>query len=199
MAQTPPVRSRPNLQLKFKPLRRTMSAQTTSQLTLLPSPFATTDYSPFRSAGLKPPTPYGGAVQFTPRLSKQQPQDRHSSRKLVRIKRYLFSRALVCVLFIVGLLYWWGKGWKKDLDIVMVGANELGMGNQLFEFEVTKDLRFISAANSKIHVSCSRHYNVIANFRKYIGRWTATPNRLRKDGTFPGKIDKLRTIFVAMN
>ena len=157
MAQTPPVHSRPNLQLKFTPLRRTMSAQATSQLTLLPSPFAATDYSPFRSAGLKPPTPYGGAVQFTPRVSKQQLQDRHGSRKLVRIKRYLFSRALVCVLFIAGLLCWWGKGWKEELDIVMLGANELGMSNQLFEIEVTKDLRFISAANSKIHVSCSGH------------------------------------------
>ena len=151
MEQTPPFRSRPNLHLKFTPLRRTMSAQMA-----LPSPFSTplssTEYSPFRSAGLKPPIPYGGAVQFNPRVTKQQSQHYHSSPKSFHARKVLASRSLLCVLIIVGLLCWWGKGWRQEIETVIVGANDLGIGSQLFEVEATRDLRFFPASSSRIHV-----------------------------------------------
>ena len=152
MEQTPPFRSRPNLQLKFTALRRTMSAQTTSQLSPFSTPLASTDYSPFHSASLKPPIPYGGVVQFTPRITKSQSQHHYGNRKLFRIKKVLASRALLCILIIISLLCWWGKGWREELETVIVGANELGIGSQLFEIEATKELKFFPASNPKIHV-----------------------------------------------
>ncbi|KAI9838862.1 MAG: hypothetical protein M1819_004069 [Sarea resinae] len=45
---------------------------------------------------------------------------------------------------------------------------------ELFLLEATKNLQFVPASNPQIH---------------YVGRWTSTPNHLRKDGTFPGKSD----------
>ena len=158
MAQTPPFRSRPNLHLTLSPLSGTSSPS--AHGTAVPTPFftppATTTYSPFRSAGLKPPTPYGSAAQFTLPASKQATNPSYGNYTLYRLKRLLTCRAFFYLLIVVGLISWWNNGWKEELDIVRVGVNELRFGNQRFEGEATKDLQFFPAANPKIHVRQSR-------------------------------------------
>ncbi|KAI9697411.1 MAG: hypothetical protein M1836_004689 [Candelina mexicana] len=63
-----------------------------------------------------------------------------------------------------------------------------GLGKGILAPEVTRGLQFFPASNPKIHV---RHTEPRAGRSKltvmqYVGRWTAAPNRLRRDGTFPG-------------
>ncbi|MCJ1476096.1 hypothetical protein MMC13_004761 [Lambiella insularis] len=176
MAQaSTPSRLRPDFHLSFTPLVGTPNQfyQTTPGSTPFLTPRHTsfaTNYSPFRSAGLKPPTPYGGSVQFIPR-PKQKQSHTLNTYKCIRLAPLFSGRLLLLLLVIIGSLWWWRAGLTSELELVRVGVSEFGLGNQLFEIEATKDLKFFPAANPKIH---------------YIGRWTPTPNRLRIDGTFPG-------------
>ncbi|MCJ1397304.1 hypothetical protein MMC11_000496 [Xylographa trunciseda] len=182
MAPTTPSRLRPDLHLTF-----TSPMGSPNPLYLAPSgltPFTAirvsplaTDYSPFRSAGLKPPTPYGGSVQFSPR--PRQSGGVCLDMSWIRTKRLCSSRLSLLVLIIIGALCWWRAGINDEVEIVRLGASEFGFGSQLFEMEATKDLQFFPAVNPKIH---------------YIGRWTPTPNRLRIDGTFPGVYFDLNVI-----
>ena len=83
-------------------------------------------------------------------------------------------------------MLWWVNGGRDEMDVVRLGASEFGRG--FFPEERTQGLQFFPATNPKIHVWQSAHGKVqnIADEEQYVGRWTATPNRLRKDGTFPG-------------
>ncbi|MCJ1387391.1 hypothetical protein MMC18_000234 [Xylographa bjoerkii] len=174
MAPTTPPRLRPDLHLTFTPLMGSPNPSYLAPPGLTPSttprvyPIGT-NYSPFRSAGLKPPTPYGGSVQFSPRPR----QSEHACLNMawMRPKRLCSSRYLFLVLIIIGTLWWWRAGINDELEVVRLGASEFDFGGQLFEMAATKNLQFFPAVNPKIH---------------YIGRWTPTPNRLRIDGTFPG-------------
>lgn len=80
----------------------------------------------------------------------------------------------------------WVNGGRDEMDLVRLGASEFGLG--FFPEERTQGLQFFPATNPKIHVWRSSHGRVenIADEEQYVGRWTATPNRLRRDGTFPG-------------
>ena len=90
------------------------------------------------------------------------------------------------MLMLGALMLWWVNGGRDELDLVKLGATELG--KELFQEERTRDLQFFPATNPKIHV-CSyfKSQETHANVPQYVGRWTATPNRLRRDGTFPGQ------------
>lgn len=162
MSRTPPFRSRPQLHLAFTnlngsprhPSHDTPGSSTVSTpsatplLAPFPTPFANTAYSPFRSAGLKPPTPYGGPMHFTPRRG-----DRPSifdNYTLFRIRRFLSSKPLWFLLVLSALTFWWFHGGSNELDLVKISAS--GFGRELFQDARTQDLQFFPATNPKIHV-----------------------------------------------
>ena len=162
MSRTPPFRSRPQLHLAFTNLTgspRHPNQDTTASSALstpsttpfaapFPTPFATTAYSPFRSAGLKPPTPYGGPMHFTPRRGDRP--SRFDNYTLYRIKRYLSSKPLLFLLVLGALTFWWSHGGSNELDLVKLRAS--GFGKELFQDARTQDLQFFPATNPKIHV-----------------------------------------------
>lgn len=159
MSQTPSPRHRPNFHLSLTPLLGTPNQiyhatppAHTPFSTPHASSFGLTNYSPFRSAGLRPPTPYGGSVQFTPR-SQRKANSVYGSYTLFRLKRIFTSRALVLlIVVVVGFFWWWRAGLGSETKIIKVGRSGFGLGSQLFEVEATKELQFFPAANPKIHV-----------------------------------------------
>ncbi|KAI4166864.1 MAG: hypothetical protein LQ343_007685 [Gyalolechia ehrenbergii] len=132
------------------------------------TPLATTSYSPFASAKLKAPSPYGGPMQFTPR--QRHKYRRYGRAGWFKLKRILSSRATWLLLVVVLAITWWLNGGSEELSAVKLGA--AGFGKDLFQDGATQDLQFFPPSNPKIH---------------YVGRWTSTPNQLRKDGTFSGR------------
>ena len=162
MSRTPPFRSRPELHLAFTSLtgsprhlnQDTPASSAFSSPFATPisapfaTPFATTAYSPFRSAGLKPPTPYGGPMHFTPRRG-----DRPSwfdNYTVYRIRRSLSSKPLWFLLVLSALTFWWFHGGSNELDLVKLSTS--GLGRELFQDARTQDLQFFPATNPKIHV-----------------------------------------------
>ncbi len=162
MSRTPPFRSRPQLHLAFTNLNGSprhpshdtpgssgFSTPSATPLTAaFPTPFATTAYSPFRSAGLKPPTPYGGPMDFTPRRG-DRPRF-FDNYRLYRIRRLLSSKPLWFLLVLSALAFWWFHGGINELDLVKISAS--GFGKELFQDARTQDLQFFPATNPKIHV-----------------------------------------------
>ena len=159
MSQTPSPRHRPNFHLSLTPLLGSSNqlyqatpAGHTPFSTPHVSPFGLPSYSPFRSAGLRPPTPYGGSAQFTPRPQRKA-NSVYGSYTLFRLKRICTSRAFVLLIVVVlGFFCWWRAGLGTEIKIVKVGHGGFGLGSQLFEVEATKNLQFFPAANPKIHV-----------------------------------------------
>lgn len=148
--QTPPFRSRPMLHLTStqstgSPGNHTRSTQTPG---VIPTPLAATAYSPFRSAGLKPPTPFGGPMQFAPQSPEKFRKCR--TRASFRARRVLSSKIFWLTLLVGALVVWWRGGGADKLDIVKLSASELG--RELFPEGRTRDLHFFPAANPKIHV-----------------------------------------------
>ncbi|KAL8704132.1 MAG: hypothetical protein Q9201_002716 [Fulgogasparrea decipioides] len=102
------------------------------------------------------------------------PRQKHKYRRYYRaagfkLKRLLSTRATWFSIVVILMMWWWVNGGRQELDTVKLGA--AGFGRDLFQDGVTQDMQFFPPSNPKIH---------------YVGRWTATPNQLRKDGTFPG-------------
>jgi hypothetical protein len=148
--QTPPFRTRPKLHLTLtqstgSPGNASQPAQPSG---IIPMPSNTTAYSPFRSAGLKPPTPYGGPTQFTPRSSRKFRDCRHNLCFCGR--RVLNSKIFWLALLLGALALWWTGGGADQLDIVKLSASELG--RELFPEVRTRDLQFFPATSPKIHV-----------------------------------------------
>ncbi|KAL8933389.1 MAG: hypothetical protein Q9216_006384 [Gyalolechia sp. 2 TL-2023] len=177
MASHRPLRPRPNLHLALtqqtgsprnpKPTALPSSQFSSPFATPTGTPLATTSYSPFASAKLKAPSPYGRPMQFTPR--QRHKYRRYGRAGWLKLRRILGSRVTWLLLVVILILVWWQNGGSEELDIVKLGA--AGFGKDFFQDGVTQDLQFFPPSNPKIH---------------YVGRWTATPNQLRKDGTFPG-------------
>ncbi|KAL8946159.1 MAG: hypothetical protein Q9222_007410 [Ikaeria aurantiellina] len=179
MASHRPFRTRPNLHLTLtprtgSPYNASASSSTSRQysspyITPVAMPLSTTTYSPFNSANpkLKTPLPYGASMQFTPR--QKHKYRRYCRTAWLKVQRVLTTRT-ACFLVIVSLMVVWGfNGGVEQLDLVKLHA--AGLGYDLFQDGVTQNMQFFPPSNPKIH---------------YVGRWTATPNQLRKDGTFPG-------------
>ncbi|KAL8644170.1 MAG: hypothetical protein Q9226_007902, partial [Calogaya cf. arnoldii] len=131
------------------------------------SPLATTTYSPYESAKLKAPSPYGSAMHFTPRQKHRY--RRYCRAALLTVKRMLLTRTTWLLVILMLTMVWWLNGGSEELGAVKLGA--AGFGRDLFQGGVTQNMQFFPPSNPKIH---------------YVGRWTPTPNRLRKDGAFPG-------------
>ena len=150
--QTPPFRSRPKFHLTSthstgSPGNHNQSTPTPRTITM---PLAATVYSPFRSAGLKPPTPFGGPMQLTP-PSPQKSKCRSNAG--LRARRLLTSKIFWLALLFGTLIMWWRSGGADKLDIVRLSASELG--RELFPEARTRDLQFFPATNPKIHVLLS--------------------------------------------
>lgn len=149
MTQTPPFGGRPKFhlalaQLTGSPGHINQSAHGFNAFST-PPPGAT--YSPFRSAGLAPPTPYGVPMQFTPRT---QNFDRQGSYNWFRRGRLLSSKPIWFILMLGALVLWWFNGGRDEMDLVRVGAAEFG--RDFFQEQRTQGLQFFPATNPKIHV-----------------------------------------------
>lgn len=168
MTQTPPFGGRSKLHLALIQLTGSPGhiSQSSQGFNALSTPVSHATYSPFRSAGLAPPTPYGGPMHFTPRAQKS---NRHDTYTWFRLGWVLSSKPAWVVLMLGTLVLWWFNGGRDEMELVKTGAAEFG--RDFFQEQRTQGLQFFPATNPKIH---------------YVGRWTATPNRLRRDGTFPG-------------
>ena len=152
MAETTPTpfRNRPNLQLSLSQLSGSPRASAYTKSPPLGTPLTSTTYSPFRSAGLKPPTPYGGPMHFTPRSGERRYMDSYS---WCRVKGILKSKPLWFLLALVALFLWWFHNGRDDLTIAKLEAKRLG--KDLFPEGRTRDLQFFPATNPKIHVRWS--------------------------------------------
>lgn len=192
MSQPPPLRNRPNLHLAFtqlngSPRQPGQATPPTSSLSapyMSPgsTPFGKTTYSPYRSADLKPPTPYGGPISFAPRRSNKS---FYSQYKWFLVKRAFSSKPAWLFLMVAALTLWWFNGGSRELDVVKLSAS--GLGKEFLNERRMHDYQFYPATNPKIHVWGSQpQLDGVTDDSQYVGRWTSTPNRLRKDGTFPG-------------
>ncbi|KAI4139823.1 MAG: hypothetical protein LQ341_004071 [Variospora aurantia] len=177
MASHRPFRTRPNLHLALtqqtgSPRNPNATTSTSSRFsspfsTPTTTPLATTSYTPSASAKFAAPSPYVPPMHFTPR---QRHKYRHYGRAAwFKAKRILSNRTSWLLLTAILIVLWWVNGGREGFDTVKHGA--AGLGRDIFRDGVVQNMQFFPPSNSKIH---------------YVGRWTATPNQLRKDGTFPG-------------
>lgn len=150
MTQTPPLGGRSKLhvplaQLTGSPGHLTKSANSFSAFSL---PGTQTTYSPFRSAGLEPPTRYVRSMQFTPRRTTRS----RDYGKYARFRfGYLFSsRPLWFLLLLGALMIWWFNGGRDEMDLVRDGA--AGLKREFFAEGRTRGMQFFPATNPKIHV-----------------------------------------------
>ncbi|KAI9887888.1 MAG: hypothetical protein M1823_000276 [Watsoniomyces obsoletus] len=162
MAPSPTTRHRPDLQLNTRSFSSPVSLSRYSSGTLTPS--ATLSHSPYRSAGFKPSSSYPGSIR----------SPRHSERSLVYLcllwfRKLLSIRLVWLLMTLFALFYWWRPTGWHGLDAASARSRSLARG--VLDPSGMKKLQFFPASNPKI---------------RYVGRWTATPNRLRTDGTFPG-------------
>lgn len=192
----PPLRDRPNLHLAStaftgSPRQSAQSTPTPTSRFITPyptpvdTPLARTAYSPYYSAGLKAPAIYESPDSFTPRRTRRSCYRKYTE---YRVKRILASKPVWLLLMVIALALWWLNGGSEDINAVKLEASSLGKG---FVYDRRMhDYQFYPATNPKIHVgrsSCTPSTRVV-NVVQYVGRWTSTPNRLRKDGTFPGTL-----------
>lgn len=151
MAQTPPFRSRPRLHIELAKLTGSPGypGQSNPTNSSLSTPRNVTIYSPFRSAGIKPPAPHEEPIQFAQGRSLRP--GHYFKYSWCRLKRLALSRILWLILAIGMSLLWWFSGGRDELDLVKLGSNRLS--HDLFQEERTRNLHFIPASNPKIHVS----------------------------------------------
>lgn len=152
MAQTPPFRNRPKFHLELARLTGSPNYagqldQTTSSLS---TPRNATTYSPFRSAGLRPPAQYEGPVQLTP--SRIRKYKTYARRSCFWVRRLVSNKLWWSILILWLLLLWWLKGGSDEVDLIKLKAN--GFGTEIFQEGRTRKLQFFPAENPKIHV-CS--------------------------------------------
>lgn len=189
----PPLRSRPNLHLALTDLTGSprQSAQstppptsrfTTPYPTPGDTPFAKTAYSPYYSAGLIAPTLFETPESFTPRRKSRSCYRKYNGH---HFKRLSASKPVWLLLMLLALALWWFNGGSEEINVVKLGAS--GLGKEYLLERRMHDHQFFPATNPKIHVGWQQNASSLAiNMMQYVGRWTSTPNRLRKDGTFPG-------------
>ena len=163
MSQPPPLRSRPNLhialtQLNGSPRQPGHTSAATGSLSVpyqspAGTPLAKTAYSPFRSAELKSPMPYGGQIPFP---SVRSPRSSYANHRSFRIKRTLASKSTWLLLILLALTVWWLSGGSKKLDMARLGASDLG--KKLLNEKRMRDYQFYPATNPNIHVGSVMRY-----------------------------------------
>lgn len=194
----PPLRNRPNLNLVLTDLTGSprQSSQSTPQptsrfITPYPTPgdtpFAKTSYSPYYSAGLKASTFYETPESFNPRRTRRSCYHNYNN---YPFKRLFASKPVWLLLMAVALALWWFTGGSEEMSSVKFGAS--GLGKDFIQDMRMHDYQFYPATNPKIHVRWQSSTNsLVTDGVQYVGRWTSTPNRLRKDGTFPGRLPEM--------
>ena len=157
MSQAPPLRSRPNLHLGLSKL--TGSPRPPNQSTPPTTPFsnpypspgetplAKTAYSPFSSAGLKAPHPYGSGDITIPR-NRGRPW--YGNYAWFRVRRVLASKPILLVCMLIALSLWWCNGGSEEVDIVKLGT--AGLGKEFLYERRMHNYQFYPATNPKIHV-----------------------------------------------
>ena len=156
MAQTPPFRNRPKLHIALSHFNGSprppgyATPMSSGASTPNATPFATTAYSPFRSAGLKAPTPYHISKNATPDREKNRYFRRYA---WFRAKRMLSSRPVWFLLALLALMLCWFHGRNRALDGIQLNMNRLAKEHP--SGGRTKNLQFIPATNPKIHVGWS--------------------------------------------
>ena len=154
MSQAPPFRQRPNLhlaltQLTGSPRRPNQSTPSTTPLgTPGRTPLGTTAYSPFRSAGVKAPSPYSSTPSPILRRPLHSSYDGYT---WIRIKKYIFSRPTGLFLMVLALTILWFNGGREEMDAVKMSAR--GFGKDVLQEKRMQDFQFYPATNPKIHVS----------------------------------------------
>ncbi|KAI9682506.1 MAG: hypothetical protein M1829_000298 [Trizodia sp. TS-e1964] len=104
-----------------------------------------------------------------------------------KVRSVVARRRLWLFVLLIGLVVFWSLGGQRDS---IYGGEALdGWQRELFPGDGTGAMQFFPASSPMIH---------------YVGRWTATPNRLRKDGTFPGvyfdiTINSTSTLFLSLH
>ena len=189
----PPLRNRPNLRLALtdltgSPRQSALSTPPPISRSITPyptpgdTPFAKTAFSPYNSAGLKAPSIYGSPESFNPRRTNRSCYRNYCG---YRLKNLFASKPVWLFLMVVALALWWFNGGSEEINVVKLGASSFG--RDFLHGRRMHDYQFYPATNPKIHVSWSEYKSSLATDTvQYVGRWTSTPNRLRKDGTFPG-------------
>ena len=185
-------RQRPNLRVNVRsatgsppksPRNYPASAPRTSTFPLSGStPFARTGYSPFRSAGLRPPRPFDR--DMSPRGQRKYHRT-GCAPTWAKFKRMFSARLLVCLLMCFILMHRYLNSDLYNVDRLQLSAS--GFAKDHLPGKHLAKYQFYPASNPKISV-CNLLFHTMYALTKsqYTGRWTATPNRLRKDGTFPG-------------
>lgn len=120
------------------------------------TPLATTSYSPFASAGLKPPKVNSfpcSDFYDTDMPIKHRPREPsiHDKFGLLRFRRLLGGKPIWLVLMGLALVFWWFNGGSHELDVVKLSAS--GLGKELMRVRRMQDYQFYPASNPKIHVS----------------------------------------------
>ena len=166
MSQAPPLRSRPNHHLGLTKL--TGSPRHPNQSTPPATPFfnpypspgdtplAKTAYSPFSSAGLKAPHPYGSGDMITPR-NRGRPW--YGNYACFRIRRVLASKPILLVFMLFALSLWWFNGGSKELDVVKLGT--AGLGKEFLHERRMHNYQFYPATNPKIHVGLAGIFHLM--------------------------------------
>ena len=157
MSQIPPFRQRPNLHLALTQLSGSprhpsqLISGSTPVSSPVPTPggtpFATTAYSPLRSAGLKIPTPYSSTPSFPARRFSISP---HGDHLWFHVRRLLSSKPIWLTLLVAALTLWWFNGLSDEVDVVKLNA--AGLGKELLQERRMQDYQFYPATNPKIHV-----------------------------------------------
>lgn len=76
------------------------------------------------------------------------------------------------------------------MNAIKLGTS--GFGKEFMHDMRMHDYQFYPATNPKIHVRRQSFISsLVTDMVQYVGRWTSTPNRLRKDGTFPGRLPNI--------
>jgi len=87
-----------------------------------------------------------------------------------RVRRSLTRPLVLFVVVIIFCTIIWSGNNVVDLDFNSPEVRS--MVKDMFQPDIVRGMKFWPASNNKIH---------------YVGRWTTAPNRLRIDGTFPGR------------
>jgi hypothetical protein len=159
MTQQPPLRNRPNLHLALTQFNGSPRQQgpgtplpSSCLSTPYPSPAGTpygkTSYSPYSSGSLVPPTPslYGSSSSSAPGRNYAS----YGDYNWFRVRRTFASKPVWLLLMIAALFVWWFNGGGEELDLMKLGASDLG--KELLSERKMHNYQFYPASNPKIHV-----------------------------------------------
>ncbi|TKA68122.1 hypothetical protein B0A49_06739 [Cryomyces minteri] len=174
MSHTPPLRRASTHHLQTPFLTSSPLSGTTFAASSPSTPLPSSMYSARRFASSpEPPSSYNNVLDTAP--EKKSPAAKWtnwSDGAWRRLRRAARSPIVWVGTLLLGGLYWSLSGLGREGEEEASKETRKG-GLELFgidEMQSMQGMQFFGAGNGKVH---------------YVGRWTWTPNRLRRDGTFP--------------